>query len=138
MNNGITKYKGLQFRHNIHLEYLELLVDNDVFCDNESYIFSISIMAEYAIYIHPKYLVINKLDSVFELNKELIGFTNNSILKPLKEAGVRKIIMLVSNSLFEERYSDIELRNPFMIAFRNGEDMNKWIIHDSSNKHPDN
>lgn len=127
MKTEIIEYKKLKFQTNAMLDYLELLIDEENFYDESSYIESISIMLEFALYRKPKFLIINKLTSHFKLSKELFGFTMKTIYSPLKAAGVTKVIMLVDNQAYEGIYKNIEKIEPFMIAFKSIEEIENWI-----------
>ena len=136
MSSEIIKYKGLRYRQNKSLRYLEVIIDNDTLSNNENYVFAISNVAEFTIYIRPMYLVINLLNSSFRINKDLIGFTKNNILRPLHEYNVQKVIFLVDDSVYNENYFEIKEKDPLYTMFKNVDDMNKWITENSPNANP--
>lgn len=107
-------YKNLYFKINEEYNYLELLIDDKNFTDQVSYIASVSVMLEYALTLHPTYIVLNKLDSEFEIIPELFPFTQRNIITPLKYDGVKKIICLVSEDVYQRRYVEIEKIEPFI------------------------
>ena len=128
MGEEIIIYKGLEFQINKQLNYLELFVDDKNFIDSESYIIPISIMVEYAVYIRPEYLIINKLNSDFKLAKELFGFTINRIFQQLKDIGIKRVLMIVNEDSYNNHYHNIEKIEPYMQGFKSKEDSEQWIL----------
>lgn len=122
-----VEYKGLRLRRNEDLNYLELIIDEKNFHDQYSYIISISVMAEYCEYVRPDFVVINKLESDFQLSRNTQQFTKEKIFNVLKSCGVKKVVMLGKESLYQSRYKTIETKNPFMIGFRSVEEMEQWM-----------
>jgi hypothetical protein len=84
-------------------------------------------MLEYALSIHPKYLILNKLDSKFEIKPELYSFTRKNIITPLKFDGLKKIICLVTQKEYKKRYKAIEIMEPFIKGITNKAEAINWI-----------
>lgn len=120
-------YKNLCLKLNFEFDCLEVLIDDINFSDQETYIVSVSAMLEYALSIHPKYLILNKLDSRFEIKPELYSFTRKNIIAPLKSDGLRKIICLVTKEEYERRYKDIEILEPFIKGLTSNAEAINWI-----------
>ena len=120
-------YKNLCCKLNSEFESLEVLIDDTNFSNQETYIASVSAMLEYALTRHPKYIILNKLDSKFEVKPELYSFTRKNIIAPLKSDGLKKIICLVKNEEYERRYKDIEILEPFIKALPSRAEALKWI-----------
>ena len=121
-------YKNLFFKINSEHNCLEVLIDDINFSNQETYITSVSAMLEYALSLHPKYIILNKLDSRFEIKPELYSFTRRSIIAPLKSDGLRKIICLVTKEEYERRYRYIEIQEPFIKAITSNAEAIKWIV----------
>jgi hypothetical protein len=128
MVDEIIKYKDLKFRRNLQFNYLELIMDNENFSDKPNYVKSISNTVEYAISVHPDYLVMNKLETNFRLTEDLFEFTMKTLFSQLKESGIKRIVMLVDETLYNMHYTDIEKVDSYMVAFKTIEDMEGWII----------
>ena len=118
-------YKNLHFKICFEFKYLEVLIDDINFSDQKSYIASVSIFLEYALAVYPRYIIVNRLNSKFRIKPELYSFTHKNIIAPLKSNGIRKIIILSSDD--EQRYKEIEVREPFIKPFRSKADAIKWI-----------
>lgn len=121
-------YKNLCLKLNFEFDYLEVLIDDTNFSNQETYIASVSAMLEYALTRHPKYIILNKLDSKFEIKPELYSFTRKNIIAPLKSDGLKKIICLVKNEEYEPRYKEIELIEPIIKALPSKAEAIKWIV----------
>lgn len=120
-------YKNLYFKINEEYNSLELLIDDKNFTDQVSYIASVSVMLEYALTLHPTYIVLNKLDSEFEIIPELFPFTQRNIITPLKYDGVKKIICLVSEDVYQRRYVEIEKMEPFIKGVTSRAEAIDWM-----------
>jgi len=120
-------YKNLSLKINSEFNYLEVLIDDINFSNQETFITSVSAMLEYALSIHPKYIILNKLDSKFEIKPELYSFTRKNIITPLKFDGLKKIICLVTKVDYEQRYKAIENVEPFIKGLMTKTDAIKWI-----------
>jgi len=120
-------YKNLCFKINSEFDYLEVLVDNINFCDQKSYIASVSILLEFALTVHPRYIILNKLESDFKIIPELYQFTSKNIIDPLKTDGVRRIICLASENECQTHYSEIERIEPFIKGFSSRAEAHQWI-----------
>jgi len=121
-------YKNLCLRLNFQFDYLEILIDDINFSNQETYIASVSAMLEYALTRHPKYIILNKLDSKFEVKPELYSFTRKNIIDPLKSDGLKKIICLVKEEEYERRYKAIEIVEPLIKALPSKAEAIKWIV----------
>ena len=120
-------YKNLSLKINLEFNYLEVLIDDNNFSDSKSYIVAVSAMLEYALSIHPQYIILDKLDSKFEIKPELYSFTRKNIIAPLKSDGLRKIICLVTKEKYEQRYKAIETIEPFIKGITTKAEAIKWI-----------
>lgn len=120
-------YKNLHFKLNSEFDYLEVLIDDANFSDQQSYITSVSILLEYALTVRPQYIILNKLNSVFKIIPELYSFTGKNIINPLKSNGVRKILCLITDEEYQERYKQIEILDPFIKGLTSKADLIKWI-----------
>lgn len=123
-------YKNLSLKINSEFNYLEILIDDTNFSNQETYIASVSAMLEYVLSIHPKYLILNKLDSKFEIKPELYSFTRKNIIAPLKFDGLKKIICLVTQEEYKKRYKAIEIMEPFIKGITSKSEAIKWISED--------
>jgi hypothetical protein len=121
-------YKNLCLILNFEFNYLEILIDDINFSNQETYIASVSAMLEYALTRHPKYIILNKLDSKFKIKPELYSFTRKNIIAPLKSDGLKKIICLVKKEEYEPRYKEIELIEPIIKALPSKAEALKWIV----------
>jgi hypothetical protein len=120
-------YKSLGFKLNSELDYLEILIDDVNFCDQKNYIASVSVLLEFALTTHPRYIILNKLKSKFKIIPELYSFTSKNIINPLKVDGVRKILCLVTEEEYQNRYKEIEVMEPFIKGFTSKDKALKWI-----------
>jgi len=121
-------YKNLHFKINSEFDYLEVIIDDINFSNQETYITSVSALLEYALSIHPKYIILNKLDSKFEIKPGLYSFTRKNIIAPLKFDGLKKIICLVTKVEYEQRYKAIEIMEPFIKGITTKTEAINWII----------
>jgi len=121
-------FKNLCFKIDSEFDYLEVIIDDVNFSNQETYITSVSVMLEYALSLHPEYIIINKLDSRCEIKPELYSFTNKNIIAPLRSDGLKKIICLVTKDEYERRYKDIEIMEPFIKGITSKTDAIKWIV----------
>ena len=126
-------YKNLHFKLNTELESLEILIDDQNFSNQETYITSVSILLECALTIHPQYIIVNKLNSKFEIILGLYSFTQKNIIAPLKSDGIRKMIFLIKEEDLE-RYKKLEIMEPFIKGLMSKEDAIKWITECSLNQ----
>jgi len=107
-------YKNLTLRINEELNYLEVIIDNLNFSNQENYISSVSRMLEFALQLHPRYIILNREDNKFIIASRLFPFTTKSIINPLKHDSIKKIICIGSEEEFELRYREIEKTEPFI------------------------
>jgi len=126
-------YKNLHLKLNTELESLEILIDDQNFSNQETYITSVSILLECALTIHPQYIIVNKLNSKFEIILGLYSFTQKNIIAPLKSDGIRKMIFLIKEEDLE-RYKKLEIMEPFIKGLMSKEDAIKWITECSLNQ----
>ena len=122
-----VSYKNLIFKYNADQRYLEVLIDDKNFSDQKNYITSVSILLEFALTLHPKYIILNKLHSTFKIARELYAFTEHSIIDPLKNDSVKKIICLSTEEEVLNHYQRIELIEPFIKGFTSKEEALIWI-----------
>lgn len=120
-------YKNLCFKVNSEYNYLEVVIDDINFSDQESYIASVSVMLEYALSVIPYFIIINKFNSQFKISPVLYSFTTKNIIDPLKSSGVRKIICLASEEEYQNHYKDIEIMEPFIKGMTSKAEAIKWI-----------
>lgn len=120
-------YKNLCFKINSEYNYLEVVIDDINFSDQESYIASVSVMLEYALSVSPNFIILNKLNSQFKISPVLYSFTTKNIIDPLKSSGVRKIICLASEEEYQNHYKDIEIMEPFIKGMTSKAEAIKWI-----------
>jgi len=120
-------FKNLFFKFNFKHNYLEVLIDDLNFSNQESYIDSVSAMLEYALSVRPDFIILNKLNSQFQIAPVLYSFTSKNIIDPLKSSGVRKIICLASDDEYQNHYKDIEIMEPFINGMTSKADAIKWI-----------
>ncbi len=120
-------YKNLCFKINSEFNYLEVIIDDINFSDQESYIASVSVMLEYALSVRPYFIILNKLNSQFKISPVLYSFTTKNIIDPLKSSGVRKIICMASEEEYQNHYKDIEMMEPFIKGVTSKVEAIKWI-----------
>lgn len=120
-------FKNLFFKINFKHNYLEVLIDDINFSDQERYIASVSVMLEYALSVRPNFILLNKLNSQFKISPVLYSFTSKNILDPLKSSGVRKIICLASEEEYQNHYKDVEVMEPFIKGMTSKAEAIKWI-----------
>ncbi|MBV5334953.1 MAG: hypothetical protein JZU49_04025 [Sulfuricurvum sp.] len=120
-------YKNLCFKINSEHNYLEVVIDDINFSDQESYIASVSVMLEYALSVSPYFIILNKLNSQFKISPVLYSFTTKNIIDPLRSSGVRKIICLASEEEYQNHYKDIEIMEPFIKGMTSKAEAIKWI-----------
>jgi len=120
-------YKNLYFKINEEYNYLEVLIDDKNFSNQVRYIASVSVMLEYALTLHPSYILLNKLDSEFEIIPELFPFTQRNIITPLKYDGVKNIICLVREDDYQRRYKEIEKMEPFIKGVTSRTEAINWM-----------
>jgi len=126
-----VSYKNLEIKHNQQLNYIEVLIDDDNFSNQKTYISSVSILLEFALTIHPRFIVLNKLNSPFKIAKELYSFTGRNIIDPLKNDGVKKIICLATNEEVQNHYRQVEIIEPFIKGFTSKEEALLWMSENS-------
>lgn len=107
-------YKNLIFKQDEQVNYLELEIDEVNFSSQESYISSVSIMLEYALSVHPKYIILNREKHPFLISDKLFAFTINNIISPLKLDSVKNIVCIGSEEEYHKRYFEIEKMEPFI------------------------
>jgi hypothetical protein len=120
-------YKNLCFKINSEFNYLEVIIDDINFSDQESYIASVSVMLEYALSVRPYFIILNKLNSQFKISPILYSFTSKNVIDPLKSSGVRKIICMASEEEYQNHYKDIEIMEPFIKGMTSKAEAIKWI-----------
>ena len=123
----VITYKNLCFKINSELNYLEVIIDDVNFSDQESYISSASVLLEYALSLRPYFIIINKLYSKFKIKPVLYSFTAKNIIDPLRSNGVRKILCLASEEEYRTHYKDIEIMESFIKGFTSKAEAIKWI-----------
>lgn len=126
-----VSFKNLIFKYNADQKYLEVLIDDKNFPDQKTYITSVSILLEFALTIHPQYIILNKLHSTFKIARELYAFTERSIIDPLKNDGVKKIICLAMADEVVNHYRQVELIEPFIKGFSSKEEALIWMTENS-------
>lgn len=124
-------YKNLKIKLHTTPNYLEVLIDDTNFSDQKNYITSVSILLEFALTIHPQYIILNKLHSTFKIARELYAFTERSIIDPLKNDGVKKIICLAMADEVVNHYQQVELIEPFIKGFSSKEEALIWMTENS-------
>lgn len=124
-------YKNLYFKFHPSYQYLEVLIDNKNFSDMKTYITSSSILLEYALTIRPKYVIVNKLETDFEVGEKLYQFTRKNIFAPLIGEGVKHFICLVKAEAYQALYRNIEKNEPFVKSFTSKQMAIQWIIENS-------
>jgi hypothetical protein len=124
-------YKNLKIKLHTTPNYLEVLIDDTNFSDQKNYITSVSILLELALTIHPQYIILNKLHSTFKIARELYAFTERSIIDPLKNDGVKKIICLAMADEVINHYRQVELIEPFIKGFSSKEEALIWMTENS-------
>lgn len=127
MKTEVVSYKGLKFNISSHKHTLELVVDNNIFSDMENFILNLSLMMEYATVRKPKYVIINRLNSDFEIPSELFRFTSENIFSPLFKGGVLKIIMLINTHIHQQYYLNADFDIPDLISFTTEEEVQNWL-----------
>lgn len=120
-------YKNLCFKLNSELNYLEVLIDDDNFSDQKSYVASVSILLEYVLAVYPRYLILNKLNSKFKIIPELYSFTSKNIIDPLKAIDVKKILCLATEEECQNHYKQIEITEPFVKGITSKAEAIKWM-----------
>jgi hypothetical protein len=71
-------------------------------------------MLEYALTIHPRYIILNRENYRFVVCNNLFPFTINNIIRPLKYDCVKRIICTGTEEEYRERYQEIEKKEPFI------------------------
>lgn len=126
-----VSYKNLILKYNADLKYVEVLIDDKNFSDQKNYITSVSILLEFALTIHPKYIILNKLYSTFRIARELYAFTERNIIDPLKNDGIKKIICLATDEEVQDHYRQVEIIEPFIKGFTSKEEAVLWMSENS-------
>lgn len=126
-------YKTLRVITDTDIRSAEFIINDYNLESPDAYIKFISLVSEYIEAHFPEYVIFNKKDSDFELDKLTIPFTRDIIFKQLRFFGVRKVLMVVSENQFEKTYKDIEARIPLMKGFLNLEEAYQWIRKDATN-----
>lgn len=123
------QYKSLRLIIDHSMDTVEFVADNTNLFSNEAYIHSISLLVEYSD-VHPfGYLVFNKLNNSFRLPLSLMDYTRNVVFNELKKNGVKRVLVVVPEAIYEERYRNIEHTNTFMIGFTSTTDAYQWVSH---------
>ena len=120
-------YKNLIFKINKELNYVEVVIDEVNFSIQESYIPAVSFMLEFALTIHPKYIIFNREKHKFTIASKLFPFTSNNIISPLKLDGVKKIITIGTVDEYQRRYREIEKIEPFIKWAETKQSAIEWI-----------
>lgn len=120
-------YKNLRFKVDEQLSYLEAIIDDINFSNQESYISSASLILEFVLIIHPQYLILNREKHKFTITSRLFPFTTKNIIAPLKLDGVRKVICIGSDDEYQNRYSEIEKIEPFVKWANSKQSAIDWI-----------
>lgn len=124
-------YKGLTFRISKELNYLEVLIDEVNFNNQEKYISSVSSMLEYALFLHPNYIILNRECFGFIIPDRLFPFTSKNIIEPLKSDGVLRIICTGKEEEYYSRYKEIEILEPFIKWVKSKKEAEEWIEQQS-------
>lgn len=122
-------YKNLSFIFDDELNSAEFLINASDLNSVEAYVEYISLISEYTAIEKPDYIVFNKKESGFVLEKATVGFTKEIIFNQLKAAGVLKILIVVNQHLYDTFYKDIEKRNPLMKSCLSLEETYSWIYN---------
>jgi len=125
-------YKGLKFRRDSTLNYLELIMEDKDFSDFSSYIYSTSLLVEYALHTMPDYIILNKLDANFTPFKELYGFTRQYIITPLKNENIKKVLVLTNEKPYNDKFVAEDDEEPYLLGFECLEDAKNWIKANNS------
>lgn len=107
-------YKDLIFKLNKEINYLEVVIDEYNFSPQKNYISSVSLILEYALTVHPRYLILNREKYPFKVASQLFSFTSNNIISPLKLDSIKKILCIGTEEEYKNRYVEIEKIEPFI------------------------
>lgn len=121
------EYRNLIFRYNEQLSYLELIIDEINFSNQEKYISSVSQLLEFALTIHPRFIILNRENHKFTIASKLFTFTANNIINPLKLDSVKRIICVGTKKEYEDRYKEIEKIEPLIKWAESKQAAVEWI-----------
>lgn len=121
------EYKNLTFNYNEQFSYLELVIDEINFSNQENYISSVSQLLEFALTIHPRFIILNRENHKFTIASKLFTFTANNIIHPLKLDSIKNIICIGSKEEYEARYKEIEKIEPFIKWAESKQAAVEWI-----------
>lgn len=125
--DSVFEYKGLTLLVNREFNYLEVVIDEKNFSNQEKYISSVSRMLEFALDIHPRFIIINREKHKFTITSKLFPFTSNNIINPLKIDNVKKIICIGTEEEYQIRYKEIEELEPFIKWVNSKQAAIEWI-----------
>ena len=129
MRQKEINYKGLIFYLHEDLNTLELIIDDFNFNNSEVCISSLSIALEYILNSKVEYLIFNKLYCDFEIDSKLRKFIKGLIYYQLKSHGIKKVLFLVTPNAMIEGYTNINAKEPYMVAFTDMIDIENWILN---------
>lgn len=120
------RYKNLEIIRVEKLNLIELTLQ-DSYYNADTYIDFITMVLEYIEKKRPHYVLFNKLNVERELSRATLNFTKNIIFTQMKAQGVKKILMVVNESQFEESYRNIDKKIEFMKGFDSLENAYSWV-----------
>lgn len=127
MIKNFKNYENVIYKHHEKTNTLEHIVTDDIINDEQSYILTIVKLAELIEYIKPKYLIINKLDSTYEITPDLISYTIKNVFNYIYKSGTKNIIFLVKKENYNEHYSNIRFFCKYLRAFTSFEKIEEWM-----------
>ena len=125
MINQIS-FRGLKLLVNEDINSVEYIADSSLVSDTD-YLGVFSLLSEFCMLFHPKFLIINKISSSFKIPSDLVGFSRDIFFEQLKAYGVQKLIMVVDIDSYNKIYKFIEGIDPFIIGFYSSIDACNWI-----------
>lgn len=131
-DDSVFVFKGLTLNVNHGLNYLEVVVDEKNFSNQEKYISSVSQLLEFALMIHPRFIILNRETHNFTIASKLFHFTANNILNPLKLDSVKKVICIGTDEEYQTRYKEIEELEPFIKWVNSKQAAIEWIKNNGS------
>lgn len=113
----ITKeYNGVNYVFHTETQCLEIIINSSEFKDDEESIRSLSAIVELASLSKPKFVLLNKENTNFELTAYLYQYVKDIIYKQLQQDGVRHIIFLLNKKNNNDVYKKYLNWNNFMVA----------------------
>ncbi len=118
-------YKDISYINHKEHSLFEIILGENNIDSSAVFIEKISVFVELICLKKPLFVLFNKRDEDFKINKAIYNFTHNQILDSIFKSGVRAVFFLVTDERYELYKNSINRENVF--AFKFYEDIFNFI-----------